>query len=48
LSISSNALLNAGTLVNVVLTAIMSRAVTRIGTCIGNMILTGGGKMPPF
>jgi len=22
--------------------------VTRIGTCIGNMTLRGGGKMPPF
>tara|TARA_Y100000004_G_C8729639_1_gene333758 strand:+ start:319 stop:519 length:201 start_codon:yes stop_codon:yes gene_type:complete len=48
LSISLNALLNAGILINGVLTAIMSHVATRIITYIGNMILRGGGEIPPY
>jgi hypothetical protein len=48
LSISSNALLNAGTLINAVLIAIMSHVATRIITYIGNMNLRGGGEIPPY
>tara|TARA_X000001382_G_scaffold98964_1_gene73330 strand:- start:73 stop:273 length:201 start_codon:yes stop_codon:yes gene_type:complete len=47
-SISSNALLNAGTLENEVIIAIMSHVATRIITYIGNMNLRGGGEIPPY